>query len=768
MRRAEKVEKVTLLAASIGLAAISVTATAQETTGGSTVAGTVEEVLVTARKKTESAQDIPISLTVVGSESLENKSVVNFSELASQSPALRITGAALSPSSTVLSMRGQVLVDTRLTVDPAIGIYQDGVYFPRAAGTEVSELFDIDRVEVLSGPQGTLYGKNTTGGAINIYTKAPVQKNEGALKVRYGNFNDTGVAAMYNAAVNDQLAIRFVGSVTEREGYGDNRFNGSKLGSASARSLRLAVAWTPTDDVSLTFRGDYAHSDATGPAWKGFYTLLSTSPLITAACVERGNPVANCVSGATRADTEALLRSYRNSDFNNGSSNVQPDENFDVWGASVTLDWDLTQDISLKSITAVRGFERTSAVDLDGTPFQLLEYPRVTAKDEAFSEELQLLGTSFDKRLDWIVGAYYSHESGDEDITQRSIFAINPAGLTHQVAPDVTNKSAAAFVQGTYKITDPFSVTAGVRYTKDDRSLTASNYNNTTCQSLGVALSTLPNLGACRVSRSVDFDQVSYTFGLNYQIAEDVLLYAKTNKGYRAGGLQQTAGGTTPIAAATLSRPFQPETLQDYEAGIKAVWWDRHVVTNISVFHAELDDAIRTVSQQIPGTNTAGTLNQNAAKAKIDGVEAELRFIPNDVIELALTGSYLDASFDKYVTPLGEDRSNLPLLFTPKYQYGASVTLRPVSQWTNQIDWAWRDKQLTAEVNAYAPANGILNARSTYHFEDSDLDLAVYGKNLTEERYYSYPVDVVAGLGLTYSSFANPPRTYGVELLKRF
>lgn len=721
---------------------------------------TLEQVIVTARKRVETAQDTPISLTVATGEDLIESSARTFVDLAQQSPALQITNSALSSSSVVLSMRGQVLPDTRLNTDPAIGIYLDGVYVPRAQGTEVSELIDMERVEILAGPQGTLYGKNTTGGAINMYTRTPTQVLEGNVRARYGNNGEWSVGGVFNTPVSDQLAVRLVGSVTRRDGYGTNAFNGRPFGELDAESVRISALWTPTDAVTVTLRGDYAQSKATGPAWKGFNTLLPTSLAITEASVAAGLP---------RDQAEALLRSYRNDDYDNGSMSVHPTDDFEVWGASVTIDWELGEDLSLKSITAMRGFTRDGSADLDGTPFQILDYPYMHAEDKQFSQELQLLGSALDDRLSWITGAYYSDEEAEEATDQIALGTLSAAaGTLHQRATDIGAKSLGVFAQGTYAFTDRFSATLGARYTEDKRELTASNYNDLQCQSLGVNLVTLPGVDACRRPMSADFNEYSYTASLEFQATDQVLLYAKTNRGYRAGGLQQTGAGTTPAIADALNEPFKPETVTDYELGIKSQWFDNRLLANIAVYHSELEDAIRSVSQPIAGTTAVGTRQQNAASATVDGVELEIRAIPVDWLELGATAAFMDAAFDSYITPVGEDRSNIPMLFAPDLQYGLSATFTPVEQWRTRIDWNWRDEVLSAETAAYVPSYGILNARTTWRFDQAGIELSLYGKNLNDERYYAYPVDISGSLGFIYSSYANAPRTYGIEFVKNF
>lgn len=719
----------------------------------------LEEIIVTARKREESSQEIPVSIMVSTGEDLQRASVKNFIDLQQSTPTLNVMSAALSDTSVNVAMRGNALVDIRLNVDPVVGVYMDGVYLPRNQGTNASDLYDIERIETLAGPQATLYGKNTSGGAINIFTKMPVDSFEGSMRVSYAEHDDRQMAGMINIPISDTLATRIVASLRGRDGYGTNAFDGSDVGALSSQNWRATALWTPSDDLQVTLRGDYAQADTQGAIWKGFQELRPNGVTVLNTSL---------ATGLSMADAFAYLQTFAGGDKDDGNANLARDEEFKSWGVSATIDWDINDNLAFKSITALRKFKREGTVDLDGTPLVILEYPLMKTSDEQVSQEFQLLGTSFDGRLNWVTGLYYSEEVGDEEIHQVALGFLTGGVPAIQRSEDITSESFGVFAQGTYAITDALSTTIGLRYTEDKRSLDQMNRSGPNCLSLGLPLASIGGAANCVRPESVSFEKVMYTVGLEYRPWQDldVMLYAKTSRGYRAGGLQQTAGAPTQVAADFANQPFDPETVEDFEVGIKSTWMDNRLLANLTFFTSEIDDIIRVVSAPVPGTAIVATAVQNAAVASVDGVEWLLRFMPVTGLELRYAGTYMDASFDKYITPTGEDRSALPLLFTPEWRHSLSAIYSQdtsFGEWRAQLDWMYTAKQLAAEREAYAPAYDILNGRLSLFFQEHDFEIALFGKNIADERYFPYPVDVLDGLGFMYNGYANPPRTIGVE-----
>jgi iron complex outermembrane receptor protein len=756
----------------------------------------LEEVVVTARKRAERAQETPISLSVATGEDLRNRSVTQFIELQNETPALHIVPAALSGTTTNLSMRGQALVDIRLSVDPTVAIYQDGIYLPRAQGSNAADLLDVERVEVLAGPQGTLFGKNSTGGALNVFTKTPTNQLEGFVRGRYGNYSQWNAAAMVNIPLTDTLALRAVGSFSGQDGWGANLGDGTFNGKMHSSYERLGLKWAPTDNFSVLLRGDYTINGNNRAGWKGplilFPPLPSSAtalggPLATTqiAMEQHGIPNALAWLGlptATRdaylAQADAAYRSYASGDPSTSDQDLHSGEHVAIRGGSAELNYQLTDEIGVKSLTGYRTFSRQGSGDLDGSPFHILEYPYMRTDDSQFSEELQLSGNFLDNRLSSLAGFYYSNERGQEETDQSAIPLISGINsLTKQIAR-VGTRSLGVYTQHTYKITDELSFTGGLRWTEDYRYLTASNYNATRCTALGVPLASIGGIAGCNRPMSASFNKVNYTAGFEYKITQDAMAYFTTRRGYRAGGLQQTGSGNDPVTANAAFVPYRPETVTDYELGIKSEWFDRKLRANVAIYHSLLQNAIRNVSYPViqGTTTTVAVLTQNAASAIVNGTEFELTYRPITSVQLGLNGSYIQDYFSKYVTPLGVNQSYLPLLFTPKWQVNGSAAYTattPIGSLRTSVDYDWTSKMLTAETLGYSPKHGLLNGRMSLQLNSDDLEIALWGKNLTNKRYPLYPVDISggagsAGFGFVYQGYFNDPRTYGVEVTQRF
>lgn len=748
--------------------------------------GETGDILVTARRREESAQDIPISLVVSSGEMLRDRSITQFSELQQQTPSFIVAPSLFGNTSTILSSRGLTLTDIRLNIDPVVGVYLDDVYLPRAVGLNASELVDLQRVEILAGPQGTLFGKNTSGGAVRIFTQLPTDQVEGFVRARVGNHGDAAVSGVLNVPLSSSLAVRGVASVSGNNGLGVNRFDNSTTGEMDSRYARLSALWRPTDRLSVTLRGDYTRTTSTQAIYKGLQFLGSLTPGVgnggplatVEAALEMNNLASLAAFNALPLDTrtammasaDAALRSYATGDRDSGSMDQPAPEKMIVKGASALIDLELDDTFSAKSLSAVRYFKREGTGDLDGTPFGILQYPRLFAEETQYTTEFQLAGSFLDGRIQSLVGAFYSEESGTEISHQVSLRLVGGATSTTFQNADISTRSIGLFTQNTFTITDGLRVTVGARWSDDRRRLTSKNHNGVNCLSLGQSLAAIGGLQNCRRPMEVSFGPWSYTASLEYEPKQDLLFYATTRRGYRAGGLQESAGASTVAAADAAFGPFGPEIVEDIEVGVKAYLFDRRLRANVTYYHSDITGAIRSVPRIVPGSTASTVSTQNAAKEKVDGIEWDVLLRPVRAIEIAVTGAWTDAKFVKYVTPTGVDFSNLPVLNTPKWRYsisGAYTADLPIGPWRTQLDFSWRGKVLTVEPGAFSPSYGILNARSSLKWESADIELALYVKNITGKRFNPSPIDV-PGLGFITTGPYNPPRTFGLEITKNF
>lgn len=751
--------------------------------------GGLQDIVVTARKRSELAQKVPISITVSTGEMLRDRSITKFAELQQQTPSLHITTSIFGSNSIILSSRGLALTDVRLNIDPVVGVYLDGVYLPRAVGINADDLIDIARVEVLAGPQGTLFGKNTSGGAISIFTQTPTDKLEGFVRGRYGSYGEHGLATVLNVPLAPDLAVRVVANLSGRDGYGKNVFDGSPTGKSDSRSFRGTLQWKPTDALKISVRGDYTHGDTTFGAYKG---LQAVNPLVPGTTTTAGGPSAtleaalerNGISSvaaflalplATRnaylSDADQALRRFSEGNPNDANQDVDGRERIQSWGVSGTIDYDLTGNLSLKSITAYRHFNRNGSVDLDGTPYAIIDYPLLRADDHQFSEEAQLAGDFLDGRLKSIAGAYYSEESGTEVTWQTGVRIIAGANPTTFQNADVTNRSVGLFTQHTLRVTDKVGLTAGIRWTNDHRTLDASNYNATNCLSLGVSLASIGGIANCRRPMSVSYSKLNYTASADYQLTPTIMLYATTRTGNRAGGLQEAGAGTTPAAANTAFTPFRPEEVTDYELGVKSELFGRRLRVNVDYYHDKIDGGLRQVPIPVPGTTLTASSVQNAAAITVNGVEFDTTAVPIPALEFSLSGAYTNAKFSRYITPTGADFSNLAVAFTPKWRVNLSAAFihqTAIGRWRTQVDYSHEDWQLIVEPTGFSPAHDLVNMRSTLAWDDAKIEVSVFAKNLTDRRFATIPVDVSGSLGVVAQGQLFPPRTFGVELTKRF
>ena len=749
----------------------SATPSAEQSDTGSSGAGGLTDIVVTARRTAENSQLTPISISVATGADLVNRSIVQLSEIQQQTPSLQITYSVLSSTSLFVAMRGQVSTDFRTTIDSAVGLYVDGIYYPHAMGTTSGELWDIDRIEVLKGPQGTLYGRSTTGGAISTYTNTPKDEWQGLARLRYGSFDEMAAAAMINIPIAPTLTLRLTGETHGHEGYGVNAFNGRDLGQNEATSVRASLQWTPTPALTLLLRGDYAKVHDTPGAAKGGLIVPAGSP------VDNGGFAAGTVAAEVAAElgltgptaiaqATAIYNSYAGGDPDDGNLDVQPFDIARIAGGSLTADLELSQSIALRSITGYRHFKRHGSMDLDGTPFQILAFPDQRARYSQFSQETQLLG-NFGPGTKAILGVFYSTEKGYDLSETRAVQKLAGGSFTRNEG-NSHNKSLGFYGQSSIAFADWVSATAGLRYSIDDRELTARNRNPTFCSTTGTSLATTPN---CAATFKVTFKEISYTAGLEFQPMSDLMVYLKTSRGYRAGGIPAGGGSTlSPAAAAESFIPYKPEIIKDYEGGIKATLFDRRLRANLAVYHS--DYANIQVSKSAPNPSGPGVIAiiNNSAAAKVDGVEVELTAIPVSGLELTGTMAYTDGRYTEYLAPPSNLRG-VQLRLAPKWTYslsGAYTLPTSVGDFRAQMDYSHQGRAITALPAGYRVPFGILNGRLSLAIDSQKLNIALYGKNLTDKRYFPFLNDVRTALGFYYNGNYNAPRTYGIEVQKAF
>ncbi|MET0378657.1 MAG: TonB-dependent receptor [Spongiibacteraceae bacterium] len=742
-------------------------------------AASLEEVIVTARKTEEMAQDVPIAITAIGPETIQNQKIVGLYDLQRITPSLNIAPDAYGPLGGLVALRGQRQGDTLLSQSPAVGIYVDGVYQFATQGQALANMLDVERIEVLKGPQGTLFGRNTTGGAISITNKMPSDIVEGDLKVGFGNQNRKEVAGTFNTPLWENAALRLNAQSITDDGYGKNLTTDDEIGEIDNQLARAALKIDPTEAFEIVVRGEYAEGEtstqpkklvAASPTGLAGVTVAAASGLfLPNPAFNPANPIsatnAPVVPNAP-AGAQLLLNSVPTSTYDIAYS-MDPSQHVRSSGGSLTLSYDFNRDLTLKSISAYSESHFRAAQDSDGTIYQLLDSDQIVRQIRGYTQEFTLAGTSFDDKLDWVAGAYYYDTTGrDFD----SVWPLQLVATTFRTTPQTTNsflesKSLAGYTQGTYRLTDELGLTAGVRWTKDEQDLDSRNTQNGIC-----SVPSAP--GTCSAKFETSNINKSYMVTLDYKLSDDVLTYVRTARGFKAGGLNQR-GGTSAVFFA----PFDPEQVTDYEIGLKSELFDQRVRLNVSAYQSDYKDIQRTTIIPNPAGGIASVIG-NAAAATIDGQEIELTAIVTDNLVLQLTGSHVKAEFDKYVVN-GVDVSDRKFAI-PEWQYsvGATYTLpTQVGDLRTNINWSWVDDQDFQPENhgpgipasySVQEAYGLLDARIALRIDSIDGEVALWGKNLTDKEYINGALDVNgAGFGFVTNNYA-PPRTFGIEVSKHF
>ena len=756
-------------------------------------ANTIGEIVVTARRVSENLQTTPVAVTATTGEMLTRAQVNTVDQLQSIAPGLVIQPAVAQPGSASFALRGQSSPDGLIAVDQSVGSYVDGVYVARSSGG-LFNFVDIERVEVLRGPQGTLFGRNTTGGAINIVTKAPTGQYEGMVRARAGNYNAQEYTGVLNVPiVGDQLAIRGVFQHTEHSGYGRNLAFNQSVGSDNTNFMRGSLRVAPTGARwRATISGDYTDRK-TGGELIGLksYTATPQNTALVALC-SGPNAAAACPYKGPAGDSLARY----------AVDVVGKDHFYDVYssnpgmygaaktgGVSATLEADITDDIQVKSISAWRTVKTASLSDNDGTPYLFtgayLPADGNFINQKQVTEELQLTGKAFDSRLNWIVGAFYFTEKGRDTAKAYSLFPLS-AALNYNDA-FVKNDSYAVYGQATYKITDTIRFTGGLRETVDKRFITRFNRTETPGNSgnfrCSMAANTLDPGTFCAASNHKRYHYLSYTAGVDWEATRGVFLYLKTSRANRSGGFNTRAITGGPAVG------FDPERVTDYEAGAKLDLFERRVRLNTAVFYTDYKNVQRNVPVVVPGSNTLTSGIQNAATAKIKGLESELTVLPFTGLQLGAAVTLLDPKYTKFTIPTTPttpplDVSKTPFIYTPKTSYTLTAdytTPVGIGDLNLHADYAHRSASygvgpligaglpgaLKPNTNRIPPY-GILNGQIALRMQEDRLELAVYGRNLTKTKYFQRLLALEdTALGTT-SYLPGDPRTYGVSLTYKF
>jgi len=747
------------------------------------------DIVVTARRRSESLQDVPISVTALSGDQLAQQNISSATQLAV--PSLTVTVQATIRSLVSFAIRGQRSQESQLLTDPPVGTYFAEVVQPRPYGFGNS-LYDIQSVQVLKGVQGTLFGRNMTGGAVLVEPNHPTDEYEGEIRGQIGNFNLRDFYAMGNFALAESVAVRIAGKTHKREGFSREVTTGRDYDDENYDSIRASLMLRPAEGVESLTIFDYYKSDEHGTA--AFLTgLTPNGPLVTQENLRKlGLPLSNIP--AEFAAARALFKARRFSfDLGAGEGGVYdfpgtlPRTGVKNWGIQNKTTVEIG-DQTLKNIVGYREVKRINIQDYDGIPAFLIN-PLERADLQNISEELQLQGSIFGDRLDYTIGAFYFEEKGLDGAQPNTLpeltilGSVGPGGLgttpAIQFAPlnFGLGKSTtyAAYAAGTYKITDELSFSGGLRYNYDKREATVSprlpfrgvcNFDTDNVP----ATPSVP-IAQCSFTNSKSWSAITWDATLQYEPSDATTLYVATRKGFRAGGYSLRA------ASEAAFRAFDPETVQEYEAGLKNVFdlGVGRLRTSAAIFYQDYSN----VQKQNPtGIDTNGdgqadtviTVIVNTAKQENFGGEFDASLAFDNGLTIGGYVSYVKVNVKEGLQP-GESE----MRGVPKYQAGFNLTWQlPVPEevgvvtCAGSVTYQGRTELDDYDTDGDEPAYALAKARLSWdNIYGSGIGGALFVNNIFDKLYRVGVLGLERELGFLTSVYGEP-RNYGLELSVKF
>lgn len=675
--------------------------------------GGIDEIVVTAQKREQRLQETPIAITALTGEGLEAASVGNVQEFGRLAPNVKLdVNRAGTQSGGPIYIRGVGQSDGLPGADPGVGVYVDGVYLGRSTGS-MFDLVDIERVEVLRGPQGTLYGKNTIGGAINIISAEPTNEHHARVSVGAGNYGRLDGRVMFNAPLVDDKALMRVSAVhSSRDGYTENAPTGKNVDDKDTLGARVALALLPSDVTKILLSGDFTRS---------------RNGMVAGRRVLPGTTIAQ-----------------GSSDPFTGAYDLIGKADSDVYGLSATVTHDANS-FTVKSITAYRGIDEAAQTDLDASEAAIVAQPLRDESQWQASQEFQLTGVALQDRLTWFTGVYYFQEQAG----YRELSVINGGAATLDLTFGTDNRSYAVYGEGTYALTDRFNVTLGARYTRDSKELDI-RFN-----AFGPA------------SNKESWDSVTPRLVLDYKLTDDVFVYASAAKGFKSGQLNSRARSIPEL------QPLDPEQVWSYEVGAKTSWFDRRVTANLATFYTDYSDI--QLQSFAAADNDVGFISTNAGKAHLYGLEIETIIKPLPSIDVIASLGLIRDNYDEYVDAAGIDRSDRRFENTPRKTYAIggqySRSLQGLGALQFRVDYSYQDDvfyDVTNHASLLQQGYELLSARIMFNSPNETWRVSAYGKNLAEEEYIVNGLNLAALLGGASFATFGAPRTYGLEVSYQF
>ena len=750
---------------------------------GTGIDALLEEITVTARKREEGLQDTPIAVSVFSGESLEARGIQRVDDIAELTPNMsfdNINTNGGGGSSAAVFLRGVGQRDFLPSADPGVGIYVDGVYFARSIGS-VLDLIDIDRIEVLRGPQGTLFGRNTTGGAIAIHTMKPHEEFDGKVRVRVGTDDRLDVVGKVNLPIADNLYMNATLASFNQDGFVVNLIDGMDTGDDDTLAFRGAVRWLVNNDVEINLSGDYSRdrengqarvtsrnpdrvvnfippnpnnptSTGNGPTQHNFF-LGANSPFNPAnggpglgGPAGFGNPGMPFARGFNNCDARAPVpglvqgttsgcANANNIVLGKNTGTMPTYSDVDVYGASATIDWAINESLQVKSISAFREVDSAFAHDGDNTPFYLSWVRDEIYVQEQFSQEIHLLGTGFSDRLQWILGGFYFTEDGN------NYNPVDFAGVDIESGAKFDHESIAGFAQGTFDVTEKLHITAGIRYTEDTKDfiVTSDEVNMQSARPVfapsGLVVK-LINDG----TTTLKADDWTPMANISYDWNDDLMTYFTYSEGFKSGGVQQRNAGVFGDFAPT----YDPEFVESFEIGFKYNHPGGNFVMNVAAFYA---DYTGIQLETLAPDGIAPQLD-NAGEGEIKGFELETRWSPIDTWFFEVALGHLDAVItesDPNVVNSGGPSTGDRLPQVPRWSLATSLIkefgLGDMGTLIARLDYNYRTKVFFDPANdpqSVMQSHGVMNASMGWDSADDKYSLIFHANNIFDKRRILY------------------------------
>ncbi|HEY4319229.1 MAG TPA: TonB-dependent receptor [Herbaspirillum sp.] len=672
-------------------------------------------VTVTAQKRSQSAQSVPISMTTLSGKTLDDFHVQNLSDVSRLTPSLLV--AAFSQNNPTIAIRGVSNTFSQIGVNKPVAVVVDDVFIPRNSASSF-ELYDLDSISVLKGPQGTLFGRNVTGGAIVINTRVP-SFDERIIETQtsVGDYGDKQFSGLFSIPLNQDAAFKFSTDLHHRDGYGRDRLTGKEQDDINSRNYRAQLRMRLNSDIDATLSADY------GQDWNGGRTLSSDT---------LGN------------------------DGNNRTSELGVDQSFDrtIYGTSAKVNWSLGSAGEITSITAYRNSRSREAYSGVGANFAFLAGGSQSVVNDAdevgtFSQELRYASPKWEQG-DFVTGLYYMNEHGTRQLGTQGLAAHTGALSTNTLGDQaVDTTSYALFADGTLHLPAAIDFTAGLRYTTDEKTASLNSINFLT-----------PGSSFAVNGASSSWRQFTPRAVLSWSPRKNFMAYTSVTRGFTAGGYNTEAS-----SAAVFSKPFAPETVTSYEAGFKSQWLDNKLRLNASVYDMKYKD-----KQELVFNSTNGILTiVNAGRATVKGGELELAYKPVKWMDLSLGYSRTEGVYNSFQVGAVNNTGH-PLGNAPQDMYSAAVDINvPMGTagfLVGAASYSWIDSYYTGatqDPHLLNPGYAMVNTSLGFESADHKYRLTGWIRNLTNSYYI-----LTRSTQVVNAEYVGEPRTFGITLSAKF